>query len=760
MTIPFNDDFESDTGVWTFAGEWGRITAAGVEGSTSLGDSPGDFTQNTDSWATTGVDLSDTTWPVLAFSERFDFPGHWGRLRDFQQRRHLVDHDLRPHESQTEWTRRRFDLSPWRGQSQVWVRFFLDANSSEPADGWHIDDLSIGENPIAGSSGYPFFDGFEDGAGDWLNGPWSLTSDDPFEGSTSILDTAEERMGGSELWLTYGSELDLSSATDPLLTFQVRGNLPYRTNFRVEVSTDGGTAWQDLPSLQINYDWGPSPWVRMQTSLGSYLVSNLRLRFRGLGNYGGDENIYLDNIAVGEQTPAAPTLNAPVMGNSEPTVRPTLIVNNAVEYQSDPLTYHYQVFDDSELIHSVAEVPVIAGGIGTTTWTVDVDLLPDTQYWWRCRASDDTGHTGPWMETATFFVQLSDHPPTAPVIVGPSVGGQLPDLNGRLAWLESSDPDEDNGDYVAGYRVQVDDDPSFASAEIDVSGITITTKATGAMTVSLGELEGSGNLVLGTRYYWRINATDSHGGSSAWSDGPSHFVFGSDETAPTCVITSPTDDATVTGTPISVTGTAADGLSGVDTVEISTDGGTTWVQAVGRTSWSHQWWPALSGDHELSCRATDLAENEGSASAAITVHADLDRTMSLGEATASVNEDAGTYSVTVTLSAARATEVTAELVVSGNAASGTDFDEPPQSVRFFPGQTTVVFPISITDDDEVEGNETINLALGDTNISDVTIGAVGSLTLTIVDNDIVIDPEIFTDGFEDGDFSGWSAHAP
>ena len=195
-------------------------------------------------------------------------------------------------------------------------------------------------------------------------------------------------------------------------------------------------------------------------------------------------------------------------------------------------------------------------------------------------------------------------------------------------------------------------------------------------------------------------------------------------------------------------------------VEISTDGGTTWVQAVGAESWTHQWWPPLSGDYELACRATDLAENLGAESTAITVHAELERTMSLGEATASVGEDVGTYNVTVSLSAARATEVTAELVVSGTAASGTDFDEPPQLVRFFPGQTTLVFPITITDDDQFEGNETISLALGDTNIPDVTIGAVGSLVLTIVDDDTPADPNIFSNGFEDGDFTGWSAHVP
>ncbi len=134
--------------------------------------------------------------------------------------------------------------------------------------------------------------------------------------------------------------------------------------------------------------------------------------------------------------------------------------------------------------------------------------------------------------------------------------------------------------------------------------------------------------------------------------------------------------------------------------------------------------------------------------------------MAFAQGSASVNEDAGTYNVTVTLSAARATEVTAELVVSGSAASGADFDEPPQIVRFFPGQTTLVFPLTITDDGQVEGNETISLSLGTTNIPDITIGAVGTLTLTIVDNDVVVDPNIFNDGFEDGNFSAWSSHTP
>ncbi len=754
--LPFTDDFETDSGVWTLSGDWGPVDAAGVGNSISLGDSPGDLTPNLDAFAVTGVDLSGATWPVLTFLERHDFGGHQGRLEISSNGGAGWTVLYGATGSQTEWVERRFDLSPWRGQGQVWIRFFVDANSGVAADGWHIDNLFVGENPLAGSSAYPFFDGFEEGAGDWLNGSWTVTDDDPYEGESAILDTVETRLGGSELWLVYGSELDLTGASDPLLTFQVRGYLPYRTHFRVEVSVDGGVTWQDLPELQLNYYWGPSPWVRMQTSLSGYLVPNLRLRFRGTGPNGGDENVFLDSIGLGEEPPSAPTIESPVDNSNVDDLRPLLTVANALDYQSDLLTYQYQVFDDAELTTIVSDVPAVAGGTGTTSWTVGVDLDPETQYWWRCRAKDDSEHTGPWTDTASFFVFLDNQPPTVPVLLGPSDGGRLPDLTGRLTWLESTDPDEGNHDFVAGYRVQVDDDPAFGSPEIDVADIALVSKAAGGISVALSELAGSGNLVLGTLYHWRVNASDSHSLASNWSESPARFVFGTDELAPTCVITAPADGATITGTPITISGTATDDLSGIDVVEISTDGGTAWTQAVGAESWTHQWWPPTSGDYQLSCRASDVAENAGDASAPITVHAALDRTMAFAEGSASVGEAAGTYDVTVQLSAARAVEVTAELSVTGSAQHGDDFDVLPEVVRFFPGQTALVFPITITDDPDHEGDETVVIELMNFNLPDVTAGGTASLTLTIEDDDVVIEPHIFSDGFEDNNLDAWS----
>ena len=759
ITVPFSDDFETDSGAWTLTGNWNRQPAAGSGGSTGLTDSPADYSPSTDTWAVTGFDFSALSWPVLSFADSFDFgTGDSGRVEVSSDGGSTWTILYGANGARPDWEGHVLDLSPWHGLAQVWIRFRVVTDSGTPtADGWHLDTVFVGENPLAGTLSYPFFDGAESGTGNWLAGPWTVTGDTPFEGTAAfVIPAAGVRLGNEEARLVWGDGIDLSSAVDPVLTFQIRGSLTYRTYFRVQVSTDAGTTWQDLTDLSINYNWDSSDWLRMQTTLGSYLVSDLRLRFVLTGDYGGAQ-IFLDNIGIGPGTPTAPTLNAPAQGANVTEVFPELVVDNAVDFQSDPLTYEFQVFDDASLSNLVAQIPAVAQGDGTTSWTLETELPTDHQYWWRCRATDDSSNTGPWMDTATFFLQITNHPPSVPVLVGPSNGAELPDLSGRLSWLASTDPEEANGDYVADYRVQVDDDPAFGSPGIDDTVVPAKGSRDAALSFTLGSLAGSGNLVLETRYYWRVNARDSQGSSSDWSAGPALFVFGADETPPTCAIVSPVDDTTVIATPITVTGNAADALSGADVVEISTDGGASWTQVVGSDSWSYQWWPALSGDYVLSCRATDLADNQGAASVPITVHADLDRTMSFAVLSARVYEDVGTYQVTVTLSDARATEVRADLTVSGTAVSGVDFDAPPTEVVFFPGQTTLTFPIAIIDDEEEEGNETIILTLGATNIPDVTIGPTDTLTLTIAASD---ETPLFADGFETGNLSGWDSSAP
>ena len=81
-------------------------------------------------------------------------------------------------------------------------------------------------------------------------------------------------------------------------------------------------------------------------------------------------------------------------------------------------------------------------------------------------------------------------------------------------------------------------------------------------------------------------------------------------------------------------------------------------------------------------------------------------------------------------------------------------------MRFFPGQTVVVFPITVIDDAVYEGNETIVIELANFNIPDITFGTFGTTTITIRDDEFDPTAVIFMDGFETGDSSGWDGSSP
>ncbi|WP_298624524.1 Calx-beta domain-containing protein [uncultured Legionella sp.] len=98
-----------------------------------------------------------------------------------------------------------------------------------------------------------------------------------------------------------------------------------------------------------------------------------------------------------------------------------------------------------------------------------------------------------------------------------------------------------------------------------------------------------------------------------------------------------------------------------------------------------------------------------------------------------VNEDAGTATFTVTLSAASGLPVTVSYNTSnGSAMSGSDYSATNGNLTFAPGELTKTIIIQITNDITYEGNETFNVNLS--NAANATI-ANGIGTGTIVDND-------------------------
>ncbi|NGO39937.1 hypothetical protein G4L39_11125 [Limisphaera ngatamarikiensis] len=195
-----------------------------------------------------------------------------------------------------------------------------------------------------------------------------------------------------------------------------------------------------------------------------------------------------------------------------------LIVSNAVDFQGDSLAYQFEVYGDPQLSQLMAQVPAIASGSFTTAWQVDTDLPNNAQYWWRCRATDGT-NVGPWMATATFFVNETNRPPAAPVIAGPPPGLVLTNLDVLLLWWPSAG-DADEGDHVVSYHIQVADNPAFTLPVINATNTPALELPPGTnwvLSLPLSSLPGAENMVWRTLYHWRVSAQDQRGLSSPWS---------------------------------------------------------------------------------------------------------------------------------------------------------------------------------------------------------------------------------------------------
>jgi hypothetical protein len=171
LPLGWTDGFETNQPGWTFTGTWACQADAGRNGSDALVDSPADYANSSDTYAQVGVDLTGTTWPVLKFWDRYAFAdGDWGRVYISANAGASWTIAYGAAGTRTNWTEQAIDLSSWKNQAQVWIRFDVTTDGGTQNDGWHLDDLSLSENtPVA--SIYPFFETFENGLTNWLLAP-------------------------------------------------------------------------------------------------------------------------------------------------------------------------------------------------------------------------------------------------------------------------------------------------------------------------------------------------------------------------------------------------------------------------------------------------------------------------------------------------------------------------------------------------------------------------------------------------------------
>jgi lysophospholipase L1-like esterase len=105
-----------------------------------------------------------------------------------------------------------------------------------------------------------------------------------------------------------------------------------------------------------------------------------------------------------------------------------------------------------------------------------------------------------------------------------------------------------------------------------------------------------------------------------------------------------------------------------------------------------------------------------------------------------VAEDGTTASITLVRTGGSAGAVSVDLALTdGSAVAPGDYDDTLQTITFADGETSRVVTIPIVDDGDVEGDETVNLALTNPT-GGATLDTLSSATLTIIDNDQVPAP--------------------
>lgn len=302
--------------------------------------------------------------------------------------------------------------------------------------------------------------------------------------------------------LTYEFELYEDSGLKSLISSS--GSIPEGTNT---------TSWQAPLSLTENmtYFWRARAYDGLLYGQWMYPAS-----FR---------------VNTVNEPPAAPSLSGPEEGASVSTLTPLLSVRNATDPDSVNLTYNFELSSDPSFTEKVASQTGVFEEEGITSWQVPVTLTENTTYFWRAQA-DDWFMTGPWMGTASFFVNTANDAPTSPVIISPSDQAEITSLALDITVSNSQDPDSPSLSYL----FELDTALAFDSPDLIRSGIIPEGQGT--------TLWQTGALRDNTWYFARAKAADGET-ESPWSNPVGFFVNTQNDAPSAPVPANPSDGAGV-----------------------------------------------------------------------------------------------------------------------------------------------------------------------------------------------------------------------
>ena len=220
----------------------------------------------------------------------------------------------------------------------------------------------------------------------------------------------------------------------------------------------------------------------------------------GVGNESGWSGQWSFNVDT--TPPLVPSLNTP--GNGGFTNTPYPHLNWSWIYDPSGVTFNLQVDDDSDFSSPKVNKTNLSG----TDYTVTTPL-EERSYYWKVKAIDGAGNESAWSSVWSFTVDIT--PPPAPGLLSPTDKALTNDRSPTFDWTDVTD------DSGVTYWLQVDNNSSFSSREIDQSGLS---NSSYTLTWDLWQ-DGI--------YYWRVKAEDGAGGGSDWSAA---WQFSLDATPP------------------------------------------------------------------------------------------------------------------------------------------------------------------------------------------------------------------------------------
>ncbi len=136
-------------------------------------------------------------------------------------------------------------------------------------------------------------------------------------------------------------------------------------------------------------------------------------------------------------------------------------------------------------------------GANVTTYSNTTGLVANTTYTYRVRAYLGTTLNSAYCNEAS--ATTLPPPPAAPTLLSPASGATNQSLTPMLDWNDVSG--------AATYGLQVSTVSSFASTLVNQTGLSASTY----------NVQAGDGLAWNTNYYWRANATNTSGSTSAWS---------------------------------------------------------------------------------------------------------------------------------------------------------------------------------------------------------------------------------------------------